>query len=185
MPIHRNPHLVARSVKAMLAACAVACGASAANAQPNVVLFFIDDMGAADWEFDAQLNPTGSFVFETPNMLRLAQMGVTFSDGYAGAPVCSPSRGALMTGRSAASVGITDFIGAGSNASGNLVRTTNTWIQNIPSADVLLPEALAAAGYRTGFFGKWHLGGQRDVVDAPLITEYGFEVRQRLIEAVL
>ena len=173
MPIPRNPHLVARSMKAMVAACVVACGASAANAQPNVVLFFIDDMGAADWEFDAQLNPTGSFVFETPNMLRLAEMGVTFSDGYAGAPVCSPSRGALMTGRSAASVGITDFIGAGSNASGNLVRTTNTWIQNIPSADVLLPEALAAAGYRTGFFGKWHLGQTGNPAADPLNA--GFE----------
>lgn len=173
MLTHRCSILVSRSIAPLLAACAVSAGSTAALAQPNVVLFFIDDMGAADWEFDAQLNPTGSFVYETPNMLRLAQMGVTFSDGYAGAPVCSPSRGAIMTGRSAANVGITDFIGAGSNASGNLVRTTNTWIQNIPASDVLLPEALAAAGYRTGFFGKWHLGQTGNPAADPLNA--GFE----------
>lgn len=148
-------------------------GHADAGSMPSVILFFVDDMGAADWQYDAQLNPTGSFVYETPNMLRLARMGVTFANGYASAPVCSPSRASLMTGKSAAHIGITDFIGAGSDTSGSLVRTTQTWLQNLPTPEITLPEAMLAAGYRTAFFGKWHLGQTGNPASNPLVA--GFE----------
>ncbi|MEQ8836421.1 MAG: sulfatase-like hydrolase/transferase, partial [Lacipirellulaceae bacterium] len=80
--------------------------------EPNVVLFFVDDMGWTDWQASAT-NPNGSPVYETPNLNALASAGVTFSNAYASAPVCSPTRASLMTGKSPAKTRITDWIGAG------------------------------------------------------------------------
>lgn len=117
----------------------VAIGGNA-SAQPNVIVFFVDDMGVADWEIDPVVNPTGSRVYETPNMLRLAREGVTFLNAYASAPVCSPSRASLMTGKSVARHGISDFIGGSTTASGSLVRTPDDWVMNVPASEVLLPE---------------------------------------------
>ncbi|MEO1535825.1 MAG: sulfatase-like hydrolase/transferase, partial [Planctomycetota bacterium] len=142
--------------------------------RPNVVLVIVDDMGPVDWQHHPEFNPLGSRVYETPNMLRLAQRGVTFSNGYAASPVCSPSRAAIMTGKSAAHIGITDYIGSPSNAVGSRVGDSQTWIENMPASEVLLPEALRAAGYATGFFGKWHLGEAGNPAADPL--QSGFDV---------
>lgn len=155
-----------------LAAATIAVG----GGQPNVVVFFVDDMGYADWQYDAHSNPTGSHVYETPNMLRLASEGVTFQNAYASAPVCSPTRASLMTGKSVARHGISDFIGGSTTLSGNLVRTPPGWVQNMPSSEVLLPEALRAAGYRTGTFGKWHLGQTGNPAANPLTQGFEFNI---------
>jgi arylsulfatase A len=146
--------------------------AEASPAQPNVVVFFVDDMGVADWQIDPVANPTGSRVYETPNMLRLASEGVTFLNAYASAPVCSPSRASLMTGKSVARHGISDFIGGSTTASGTLVRTPSDWVQNVPASEVLLAEALQGGGYRTGVFGKWHLGQTGNPAANPLLQGF-------------
>ena len=107
-------------------------------------------------------------------MLRLAELGVTFSNGYAASSVCSPSRAALLTGKTAPHTGITDWIGADSNDVGNGVRTPTDWVMNIPASEVLLPEAMRASGYATAFFGKWHMGQRDNQAADPL--NHGFDI---------
>ncbi|MEO1497534.1 MAG: sulfatase-like hydrolase/transferase [Planctomycetota bacterium] len=127
--------------------------------RPNVVVFFVDDMGWTDWQQDPLLNPTGSVVYETPHMLRLASEGVNFTQGYAAAPVCSPTRASLITGKSAARHGVTDFLGGGRNTSPTL--QSPAWTRGVPASEITLAESLgsSAGGYDTGFIGKWHAGG--------------------------
>src|SRR5437879_1024060 len=88
---------------------------SAYATQPNVVLFLADDMGWTDWQYDATLNSTGSKLYETPNLLALAQKSVQFTNAYSAAPLCSPSRAAILTGKSPARLQITDIIPAPTN----------------------------------------------------------------------
>lgn len=142
--------------------------------RPNVVLFFVDDMGWTDWE-RSSLNPQGSVVFETPNLTRLANAGVVFDNGYASAPVCSPSRVSLMTGLSPASHRTTDYIGAGAPSIRGVGPPTG-WSQNLPASEVTIAEVLRDDGYRTGFFGKWHLGQGMSASADPLANGYQVNV---------
>ncbi len=136
------------SLSALLIAVAFSSTA-AADARPNVVLIFADDLGWAD------LGCTGSTFHETPRLDRLAAEGMLFTSAYAACPVCSPSRAALMTGRWPARVGITDYIGG--SRRGKLLPAD--YQHQLPHAEVTVAEALKGAGYATGMFGKWHLGG--------------------------
>ena len=94
----------------------------------------------------------------TPNLDQMAAEGIRFNRFYAGAPVCSPTRASCLTGRNGYRMGI---------LSAN--------IGHLPPEEVTLAEVLKKHGYATGHFGKWHMGGQRDVDDAPPITAYGFD----------
>lgn len=125
---------------------------------PNVVLFFVDDLGWADWQYDATLNPTGSPVYDTPNLLRLAQSGVVFNQGYAATPVCSSTRSSLMTGKASARTNFTDHTGGAVNQSATLRSPVP--VKAIPGSEITLAESLGsfAGGYHTGFIGKWHAG---------------------------
>ncbi|MEM9941789.1 MAG: sulfatase [Planctomycetota bacterium] len=107
--------------------------------QPNVVLFFIDDLGYSD------LGCYGSTFYETPNIDRLAKSGVRFTDFYSANPVCSPTRAALMTGKAPQRVGITQWINQPNDI-------------HLPLDEVTLGEAMGSGGYKTGYIGKWHLG---------------------------
>ena len=130
---------------------------------PNVVVVLIDDMGFSD------LSCFGGGRVQTPNIDSLATEGVRFTRFYVNSPICSPSRVALSTGQYPQRHRISSFL---ANRQSNRKRGMAQWL----STDApMLPRQLADAGYATGHFGKWHMGGQRDVGDAPLITEYGFE----------
>ena len=111
--------------------------AATAIEKPNVVLIFTDDQGTID------VNCYGSKDLYTPNLDKLARRGVRFTQFYVGAPVCSPSRAALLTGRYPQRAGLT------SNAGGN---------RGLPPRQFTIAEMLKANGYRTALFGKWHLG---------------------------
>ncbi|HEX8914387.1 MAG TPA: sulfatase-like hydrolase/transferase, partial [Humisphaera sp.] len=88
---------------------------------------------------------------------------------YVNAPICSPSRTALLTGQFPGRWRITSYL---ANRAENKSRGMPQWLD---PACPSLARTLKAAGYATGHFGKWHMGGQRDVGEAPLISEYGFD----------
>lgn len=149
---------------AVLAALVPISGwAADAGRRPNVVVVLIDDMGWGD------LSCFGNMEASTPNIDRLAAEGIRFTQFYVNAPICSPSRAALTTGQFPQRWRITSFL---NNRRDNERRGMAQWLD--PAAPVLARQ-LKAAGYATGHFGKWHMGGQRDVGEAPLIGEYGFD----------
>ncbi|MDR2705219.1 MAG: sulfatase-like hydrolase/transferase [Planctomycetaceae bacterium] len=131
--------------------------------RPNIVLILIDDMGWSD------LSCFGNNTVKTVNIDRLAQEGISFTQFYVCSPLCSPSRCGITTGQYPQRWRITSYL---DNRKRNSERGVAQWLD--PSAPVLA-RFLHQNGYATGHFGKWHLGGQRDVGDAPLITEYGFD----------
>lgn len=135
-----------------------------ANAkQPNVVLVFIDDMGWGDFSC------FGNERVQTENIDQLAEEGIRFEQFYVNSPICSPSRVAISTGQYPTRWKITSYL---AHRELNERRGISQWLDlKAP----MLARFLHDAGYATGHFGKWHMGGQRDVGEAPLITEYGFD----------
>lgn len=136
---------------------------SPASHRPNLVLVFIDDMGWADFSC------FGNESVETQNIDRLAAEGLRFEQFYVNSPICSPSRTAISTGQYPQRWRISSYL---ARRQLNEERGMAQWLD--PSAP-MLARFLHEAGYATGHFGKWHMGGQRDVGEAPLITEYGFD----------
>ncbi|MFQ5730959.1 MAG: sulfatase [Planctomycetaceae bacterium] len=131
----------------------VICVAFTANAhaakKPNFVFFLVDDLGYMD---TGAYNP--KTFYETPNVDRLAKEGMRFTNGYAACPVCSPSRYAIMAGKYPTRVDATNYF------SGRRVAKFRPAVLNnrMPLQEVTLAETLKAAGYKTAFLGKWHLG---------------------------
>lgn len=135
--------------------------ASAAG-QPNIVLFLVDDMGWMD------STPYGSRYYETPNMQRLAEQSMRFTDAYA-LPLCSPTRASILTGQYSARHRVTSASGHQPAAPANTSpypdkapankRLLYANSQNFLDLELTtLAEVLQQTGYRTGHIGKWHLG---------------------------
>jgi uncharacterized sulfatase len=130
---------------------------------PNFIVVLIDDLGWGDFSCFGNHNA------QTPEVDRLAAEGLRFAQFYVNAPICSPSRTALTTGCYPQKFRITSFL---DNRQANKRRGMANWLDpKVPT----LAGILQAHGYTTGHFGKWHMGGQRNVGEAPLITEYGFD----------
>ncbi len=138
---------------AAVAALLVAVPQLRAAERLNVVVILADDLGWAD------LGCYGSKYHKTPNLDKLAASGMRFTDAYAAAPVCSPTRAALLTGQYPARLNLTDWLpGRSDRPDQKLLRPAIN--QELPAATRTLAAALQAAGYTTGHIGKWHLGGQ-------------------------
>src|SRR6476659_2325265 len=131
--------------------------ASALSAErPNIVFVLVDDMGYAD------LGCMGAKDIRTPNIDRLASEGLKFTDFYANAPVCTPTRAAFMTGRWQQRVGLEWAMGYSAEqyrrVNGKWVKEPNKLAFGLPDGETTIAHMLKAAGYATGAFGKWHLG---------------------------
>ena len=125
--------------------------------RPNIVLILADDLGWMD------LHCQGNNLVDTPNLDRLAGEGMRFTDAYAAAPVCTPTRAAIMTGQSPARLGITNHAPGhpgGFAPPGAAVGEADN-AKYLPLKHVTIAERLKAAGYATGFIGKWHLSCRR------------------------
>lgn len=134
----------------LLALAPAVLATAAPNKKPNVILVISDDQGYGD------ISLHGNKLLQTPNMDRVAREGVRY-DNFHVNPVCSPTRASLMTGRHYYRTGVVD----------TYLGRSMMWAD-----EVTLPEVLRKAGYRTGHFGKWHLGDHYPL--RPM--EQGFEV---------
>ncbi len=121
--------------------------------RPNIVMIVTDDMGWHD------LSVYGSEFIETPQLDQLANDGLRFTDAYAAAPLCSPSRAAIMTGLHPITVNITEHIHGNRPAGPNQKLQTPPIAQHLDLEFTTIAELLKQRQYQTGFIGKWHLGG--------------------------
>lgn len=136
---------------------------ASAPPQPNIIFILIDDMGYGD------LSAYGNRKIATPNIDRLAEEGIKFTNFYVGSPICSPSRVTITTGQYPGRYRINSFL---ANSKRNEKRDMANFLDpDAPS----IARTMKQAGYATAHFGKWHMGGGRDVGDAPRPQAYGFE----------
>ncbi len=143
--------------------------AAAPATRPNIIFVLVDDMGYAD------LGCYGGKDIRTPHIDRLAREGVKFTDFYANAPVCTPTRCGFITGRWQQRAGLEWAFGFTADC---FRRTGNEWVREpdmhalgLPASVPTLPKLLKTAGYATGAFGKWHLGYK----DEYNPTKHGFD----------
>ena len=126
------------TVQAVMSGCLL----RGAELRPNIVLIFVDDLGYNDVSYN------GTTEIETPNIDRLAEEGITFSNGYVAHPTCGPSRAGLLTGRYPARFGMEV----------NLAYAPFDPEYGLPVAETTVASYLKDTGYRTGIVGKWQLG---------------------------
>ena len=135
----------------LLLSCSI--GSLSAKDQPNIIFIFIDDLGWKD------VGCYGNDFIETPRIDRLAAEGVRFTDFYAAGAVCSPTRCAVQSGQNQARIGITAHIPGHWRPFERVITPPTTMA--LPLDIVTVAESLRAAGYATGYVGKWHLSNGR------------------------
>jgi arylsulfatase A-like enzyme len=139
-------------------------GLTLAEERPNVVVVLVDDFGWGDPA--CQGNPLQS----TPGLDRMAREGTRFTQGYVASPICSPSRCGLLTGQFPARWKITSYLQT--RAGNTACEMADFLARQAPT----IPRMLKHSGYTTAHIGKWHLGGGRDVENAPKFADYGYDL---------
>ncbi|MBK1879746.1 sulfatase-like hydrolase/transferase [Pelagicoccus mobilis] len=132
----RRYHVILTSLVLLAASVLTAAPKSE---KPNIVFIFCDDLGYGD------LGCFGAKDIKTPNIDRLADTGIKFTDFYSVSPVCTPSRAGLMTGRVPQRMGVVGVYFPES-------------FTGMPTNEITIAQVLKKAGYKTGIVGKWHLG---------------------------
>jgi arylsulfatase A len=129
---------------------------AAAEPPPNVILFLTDDLGNGD------LGCYGNTVIQTPNIDAFAKQGTRLTQCYAASAVCSPSRSALLTGRTPHRNGVYTWIAPGSEV-------------HLRTSEITLPKLLKEHGYTTCHVGKWHLNGKFNDPSQPQPNDHGYD----------
>ena len=149
-----------------LLAAGTAYGQQSAAGKPlNFLFVLVDDLGWAD------VGCYGADLHETPNIDRLAGQGMRFTDAYASASVCTPTRAAIMTGKYPARLHMTIWREAASQPPRNTKVIPPVVTADLPLAEVSIVRALQSAGYLTALVGKWHLGNAEHYPEA-----HGFDI---------
>jgi arylsulfatase A-like enzyme len=146
----------------LLALSALAINMAVAQ-KPNIIVILTDDMGFGD------IGCYGGTFTPTPNLDRMAKQGIKFTQYYSASPICSPSRTGILTGMAPAKWNITSYLHE--KIENRKCEQADFLSASAPS----MAKILKTAGYATGHFGKWHMGGGRDVTDAPGFEAYGFD----------
>ena len=133
---------------------------------PNIVFILADDLGWSD------LDIYGSDFYDTPNIDQLASEGIRFTNAYAAAPICSPTRASILTGKYPVSVDITNYLPPPEYVPKNHEKLIGPDFNNhLPLKEKTIPEYLSERGYGCISIGKWHLGSE-----GYLPTDQGFNV---------
>ena len=145
--------------------------ASAPNTPPNIVMIMIDDLGWSD------LRCQGNRLVETPHLDQFAKESMRFTNAYAAAPVCSPTRAAVLTGQSPARLRITNHIpDRPSFTPPNATHQSAEMRDHLPLEKRTIAELLKEEGYNTAFLGKWHLSGRGKGNSQFEPTQQGFDL---------
>ena len=137
------------------------------NEKPNILLIVADDLGYGD------LRCYGNKIVDTPQLDKLAENGVRFTNAYASCTVCSPTRASLLTGKNPVALNLTDFI-PGRQANGPQPHhklISPDFNKHLPLDEMTIAEQLKKLGYTTASIGKWHLGGK-----GYLPPQHGFDL---------
>jgi arylsulfatase A len=164
MPVSARPpstaspwHCRAGSLLLALALAPFTAAPALAQAdRPNVIIFLADDLGYGD------LGCYGHPVIQTPNLDAFANQGVRLTQCYSACPVCSPSRSAILTGRTPHRNGVYTWIAAGSDV-------------HLRTSEIALPKRLKESGYATCHVGKWHLNGRFNNPAQPQPNDHGYD----------
>lgn len=127
--------------------------------KPNVVFIMVDDLGWSDLSYN------GSTIYETPNVDQFAKEGVIYDNFYTAGPVCSPTRASILTGKFPVKTGVTTYLLSPSRDADYIENQLNL-------SEFTMAEAFQQGGYKTGYFGKWHLGYE----NKHWATHHGFDV---------
>ncbi|MEX0320593.1 MAG: sulfatase-like hydrolase/transferase [Puniceicoccaceae bacterium] len=130
----------------------------ASGEKPNFVFILADDMGwtGTSVKVDPEIPESASDYYQTPNLEKFASEGMTFTQAYSPGPMCTPSRAAILTGKTPAELHMT-APGGGQTQPWQTVSTP-TIIRELPTDETTIGEMLKAVGYSTAYFGKWHQG---------------------------
>ena len=148
-----------RNIIGMMLVCytvffVIGCTKETPDKPLNIVFILADDLG---WN---QVGYHGMDYYETTNIDKIAQQGMYFINAYSSAPVCSPTRGALMTGKAPARLHLTDYIPGSPYPYAPLI--TPQQAACLPMEEVTIAEKMKENGYVTGHFGKWHLSPDKN-----------------------
>ncbi|MCC5929183.1 MAG: sulfatase-like hydrolase/transferase [Cyclobacteriaceae bacterium] len=140
------------------------CKSEVKETRPNIVVILCDDLGYGD------LSAYGHPIIQTPNLDELADDGIKFTNFYSAAPVCSPARAGLLTGRSPNRAGIYDYIRAAGKPMDECLD-----LVHLQADEQTIPAMLKEVGYSTCLAGKWHLNSKFNSQEQPTPGDFGFD----------